>query len=276
MTNQPKNKIIRNISIFYLGTMMLAIGGGFVMVSGQEAGGLLFILSPLMMVLIVRFLLGDGWKDAGLGLNFKKSWGWYLFALLIYPGTFLVIITLNILLGFTTLAMSFAEILPILLSGFAIQFVPRMLFSLSEEWAWRGYLEPRFSHLGIPDLQRYLIVGILWGIWHFPLILSTDYTSVPILIFLPLFLVGIFFLAIIYGQIRKSSGSVWPAVLMHGMANAVGFAILEGNVIEFNNELLGNIVPGSIVTTLVYGLIAFLILRRRGFKQSTSFIHELR
>jgi membrane protease YdiL (CAAX protease family) len=124
--------------------------------------------------------------------------------------------------------------------------------------------------LNIPDLQRYLIVGILWGIWHFPLILSTDYTSVPILIFLLLFMIGIFFLTIIYGQMRKSSGSVWPAVLMHGMANAVGFAILEGNTIAFNNELFGNIVPGSVTTTLVYGLIAFMILRRGKLNRSPA------
>jgi membrane protease YdiL (CAAX protease family) len=250
--------------------MLLAVGGGFVLASGQEAGGLLFILSPLVMVLIVRFLLGDGWKDAGLGLNLKRSWGWYLFALLVYPVTFLLIIAINVSFGFTTLTMSIAKLAPVLLSGFAVQIVPRMLFSLSEEWAWRGYLEPRFVILNIPDLQRYLIVGILWGIWHFPLILSTDYTSVPILIFLLLFMIGIFFLTIIYGQMRKSSGSVWPAVLMHGMANAVGFAILEGNTIAFNNELFGNIVPGSVTTTLVYGLIAFMILRRGKLNRSPA------
>jgi hypothetical protein len=89
MTNQPKNKTVRNIIILYVGVMLLAVGGGFVLASGQEAGGLLFILSPLVMVLIVRFLLGDGWKDAGLGLVLKRSWGWYLFALLVYPVTFL-------------------------------------------------------------------------------------------------------------------------------------------------------------------------------------------
>ena len=263
MNSQDKSKIIRNITIFYIGALLLAIAGGFFMASGQEAGGLLFILSPLIMVLVVRFMLGDGWKDAGLNLNFKKQWGWYLFALLLYPVVFTLVITINILLGFTTLTTAVSEMLPILLVGFAVQLIPRFLFALSEEWGWRGYMEPRFALLGISDLPRYLLVGVFWGVWHFPLILSTDYTTIPMLIFLPLFMVGILMLAIIFGQMRKSSGSVWPAVLMHGMGNTLGFAILEGNLIAYNNELLGNIVPGSIVITLIYGLIAVLIFWRR-------------
>lgn len=263
MEGKQNKNILRNIIIFYAGSMLLAIAGGLVMASGQEAGGLLFVLSPLVMVLIVRFLLGDGWQDAGLRLHIKQHWGWYLFALLFYPVVFALVIAINVLLGFTTLTVAIGEFLPLMAAGFAIQFVPRMLFALSEEWGWRGYLEPRFELMGVQDVPRYLLVGVLWGFWHLPLILSTDYTTIPLLIFLPLFMIGILFLAIIFGQMRKSSDSVWPAVLMHGMGNALGFAILEGNLIAFNNELLGNIVPGSFTITLLYGLIASLILWRR-------------
>lgn len=263
MERAPDRRILRNIIIFYAGAMLLAVGGGLIMASGQEAGGLLFVLSPLVMVLIVRLLLGDGWKDAGLRLHIKEHGGWYLFALLFYPVVFPLVIAINVQLGFTTLTMAVGKLLPLLAVGFAVQFVPRMLFALSEEWGWRGYLEPRFALMGVPDIPRHLLVGVMWGFWHFPLILSTDYTTIPLLIFLPLFMIGILCLAIIFGQMRKNSESVWPAVLMHGMGNALGFAIVEGNLITFNNELLGNIVPGSITITLLYGLIAFLILRRR-------------
>lgn len=268
MTTQQRNKTIRNIIIFYVGTILLSTGGGFIMASGQDAGGLLFILSPLLMVFVVRFLLGDGWKDAGLELNIKKSWGWYLFALLMYPIFFAVIITVNVLLGFTTLTMSISEMLPVVLTGFGMQFIARMLFSLSEEWAWRGYLEPRFTSLGLPDLRRHLIVGVLWAVWHFPLILSTDYTSVSLGIFLPLFVIDVILMAIVFGQIRKASGSVWTLVLLHGMGNAVGYAILEGKLMAFNNELFGNIVPGSITVTLLLGLITLFIWQRSHTKQS--------
>jgi F0F1-type ATP synthase membrane subunit a len=52
------------------------------------------------------------------------------------------------------------------------------------------------------------------------------------------------------------------------MGNVLGFALLEGNLIAFNNELFGNIVPGSIITTLVYGAIASLVWQRRNVHQS--------
>lgn len=65
MTHEQRTKLVRNMVIFYAGALLLAAGGGMVMAAGQEVGGLLFILSPLLMVLVVRFLLRDGWQDAG-------------------------------------------------------------------------------------------------------------------------------------------------------------------------------------------------------------------
>lgn len=262
MTTQNRHRILRNTFIFYIGTMVLSIGGGFIMASGQEAGGLLFVLSPLLMVLVVRFLLGDGWQNAGLKLHLKKSWRWYVFALLFTLLVLPVVLVVNTFLGFAALTMPFSQVLPLLLAGFAIQLVPRTFFGLSEEWGWRGYLEPQLSLLGVPDTQRHMLVGLLWGLWHFPLIFATDYTTVPLPVFLPLFIVGAIFLAFIYGQMRQASGSVWPCVLMHGLGNTLGYAILGVNFIAYNNELLGNIVPGSLIITLLYALIAMLVTRR--------------
>lgn len=253
----------RNIIIFYIGTLLLSVGGGLIMASGQGAGGLLFILSPLIMVLVVRILLGDGWKDAGLKWNLKQSWRWYLLALFLYFLVFPLIIGVSVLFGFTTLNMTVAEFLPIFLTGMAVQFVPRMIYSLSEEWGWRGYLEPRLEQLGFDDVQRHVAVGVLWGIWHFPLIMSSEYTTVPLIIFLPLFVLGTIMLAFVFGQMRKASGSVWPAVLLHGIANTMGYAILEGNFITYNNEIMGNIAPGGILIVIIFGFISFWIMRRR-------------
>lgn len=263
MNTVDRKKVVRNIGIYYGGALLLAIGGGVLMAGGQDVGGLLFILSPLVMVLIVRFLLRDGWKDAGLRPNLRTEWRWYLGAFLLYPLLFGATVLINVALGFTTFELPSAELVPLLLAGFAVQFVPRMLFSVSEEWGWRGYLEPRLHLLGMTAIPRHILVGLLWGVWHFPLILGTDYTSVPLAIFLPLFLLATVFLAIIFGQMREATGSVWPPVLAHGMGNALGFALLEGGLLAFNNELFGNLVPGSIIITALYGLVALVLVRRR-------------
>jgi membrane protease YdiL (CAAX protease family) len=228
MNRPPDSKVGRNVIILYAGTLLLAIAAGLILRTGQDSGGLLFIFGPLLMVLVVRFLLGDGWKDAGLGLQCKGNWRWYLFALLLFPVVILVVISVNVLVGCTTLALPVRELVSPLRGGFAQQLIPSMIFAVSEEWAWRGYLEPRFASLGIPAVRRHVTVGALWGPWHFPYILSSGYTSAPIGLFLPLFMIGIIFLALIYGKMRSSSGSVWPGVLMHGMSNAVAFPIIAG------------------------------------------------
>jgi len=124
MTNQRNPKIIRNIIIFYAGAILLAIVGGVIAALGQEVGSLLFILSPLVMVLIVRFLLGDGWRDAGLGLKFKENRGWYLFALLLFPVILPVVTAVNALLGFVSINMTVPELLPPAWMRFAMQLIP--------------------------------------------------------------------------------------------------------------------------------------------------------
>lgn len=43
------------------------------------------------------------------------------------------------------------------------------LFGLGEELGWRGYLLPKLLPLGKP--RAYLLLGVIWGLWHLPLVL---------------------------------------------------------------------------------------------------------
>lgn len=47
--------IKRNIIIYVVGVLSLASAGGFITASGNDAGGLLFIASPLLLTLGLRF-----------------------------------------------------------------------------------------------------------------------------------------------------------------------------------------------------------------------------
>lgn len=166
-------------------------------------------------------------------------------------------------MGLTTLNGTLAALLPAFTAGFAAQLVPRLIFALCEEWGWRGYLEPRLSALVPKDLPRHLLVGLIWALWHFPLILSTDYTSIPLGFFLPIFVVGVTVTAVVYGQMRKASGTVWTSVLMHGVGNAFVWAIIQNNLITINNKLLANISPEGIIMMVSFGLIgSWLFLRK--------------
>jgi membrane protease YdiL (CAAX protease family) len=257
------SKIKRNIVIYIIGVLSLALVGGMVTAAGNEAGGLIFIIGPILMMVLMRSFGGDGWKDAGLRLNLKESWRWYLFSLFVYPVSMTMVIALGVLLGVTRINGSLNSLLSVWIASFAVQLIPRMLFAMFEEWGWRGYLEPRFVALGVPDTQRHLLVGVIWALWHFPLIFSTAYTEIPYAIFLPLFVVAVTLTAVVYGQLRKASGSVWTAVVMHGIGNAFGWAIIQNNLLTFNNKLLANPAPESILSIVIIGALGWWMLYKR-------------
>lgn len=58
------NKTKRNVVIYVLGVLLLSTIGGVVTATGNEVGGLIFVISPILMM-VLRFFGGDGWQDAG-------------------------------------------------------------------------------------------------------------------------------------------------------------------------------------------------------------------
>jgi uncharacterized protein len=54
------------------------------------------------------------------------------------------------------------------------------IFGFGEEFGWRGYLLPKLMPLG--KLKAYTIVGVIWGLWHAPLIVvGFNYPGYPVL-----------------------------------------------------------------------------------------------
>jgi membrane protease YdiL (CAAX protease family) len=109
-----------------------------------------------------------------------------------------------------------------LLLGLSLTLV--MLVSLvsaaGEEIGWRGYLLTRLVEAEVP--RPVLVSAVVWGVWHLPLVLSGQYAAGGNRI-----LSGAVFLATVVGVgfviswMRLSTGSVWPAVVLHGAWNAV-------------------------------------------------------
>ena len=111
-----------------------------------------------------------------------------------------------------------------LLLGFFLLNV--FLFGGSEEFGWRGFLQPQFQER-MSVLTASLAVGGLWWAWHLPLFLGHPNFSTD-----PLFLVEYttFVLGastVLGALVNFTEGTVIPAVFMHAAIN-VG-ALFEGS-----------------------------------------------
>ena len=260
-------KIKRNVTLFVVVVLLISTIGGIIMATVGEIGGLVFIVGPILMAILLRTLGRDGWQDAGLRLHLKVSWRWYLFSLLVYPVIIVLAVAIGVLFGVTEINGRFSEIWPLFIAGMGVQLFPRMLYSMFEEWGWRGYLEPRLTLLGVSDLPRHLFVGFIWAIWHFPLIFATDYTEIPFPIYLPIFVIGTMLTAVVYGQMRKASHTVWTSVLMHGVANTFLWSIIENDLVSFNNKLMAD-AADSFLMISIWAVLAWWIFTR--YSRSTE------
>jgi membrane protease YdiL (CAAX protease family) len=275
-----RSRTIRNLILFAIA----AAGGGFLGIAidrlsppqdpMQGLGALVWLSVPLLANILLRALGRDGWKDFGLGSNLRKGGVWYLAGLLIVPLVTLLTLGSALLLGGVSLAGNLTAFLP--LAGAA--FAGSMLKNIFEEFAWRGYLTPRFAALGTPLWLGYLLTGWIWAAWHIPYYLYflprsvlASHTSLgPVgIILLALALLPL--QAFAYGELRLASKSVWPAWLMHTVANAISLVLISGGFVTIGQGAAGILLsPGSegVLYSLLMGGVGYGLYRVRAARNS--------
>ena len=102
-----------------------------------------------------------------------------------------------------------------------------IVIAAGEEIGWRGFLLPQLAKLG-GEKAAIGITGLIWGIWHMPIIIAGLYLpGCPLWFKLPMFLLQTVSMTAILGILRLRSGSVWPAVLLHASHNFFDQAICQ-------------------------------------------------
>jgi uncharacterized protein len=243
--------------------LFLTFGISWALFIGLRALGVPFTIrasagmfGPALAALITRLVRHEGFTDAGLRLVAKgrKGAGWmYLAAYLVPPlvlaaGIGLVLLTtyqhwdlahnMQALLkqieqpgrklptNMSSNQLALITLITQTVEAFSFGIVINMLFTFGEEFGWRGYLLPKLAPLG--GVPAAILVGLIWGLWHAPLIVldGYNYPGHPWLgvLMMMLFCVA---LSMIFAWLRFRSGSIWTTVLAHAAINAqAGFALL--------------------------------------------------
>ena len=203
---------------------------------------------PLLAVLLVQkvFLrqpVGIGWKVQGKRRFWLAAWfGPAVFTLLgavlyfaVFPSrldfscSWLVAAyggemdaqTLRSELGVSTLSYLLQNGLFAVILAPAINMFP----ALGEEVGWRGYMMPRLKErFGL--LNGRLLGGVVWGVWHWPLMLlvgyeyGTNYLGAPVL-GLVVWCVVCFALNTLLDLLYEKTGCIWVPAIAHGAFNAI-------------------------------------------------------
>jgi membrane protease YdiL (CAAX protease family) len=196
--------------------------------------------APAIAAIIVRkWITHEGFADAGLRLNLRR-WPYYLVAWMLPLLVTLFIVVVAVVLGISQPDFSLQRALATLRSGTSVPALPpgvwlaipiQLLVTTliatpilwGEEFGWRSYLQLRlFSER---PLLAAVATGLIWGAWHYPLLIRgynfPDHPVTGVLIF-P---VGTILLSIIFGWLRLRTGSIWTSSLAHSATNVIGAGI---------------------------------------------------
>ena len=239
--------------------------------------GELLMLAPAVANVLTRAITREGFLNSLLRPNLRHGWPFYLAALFMPILAILIGGAIYYLLfpSRFDLAMTFARAQPgmIARSGaedpwlfIFIQIAYAIVISLwglplafGEEFGWRGYLLPKLMPLG--PRKAVLLVGAIWAVWHWPSIFmgynyGLRYWGSPVVG--PLLWVWVLLPSSVFlGWLTLRSGSVWPAVIAHGVNNAnatVVYWFFSGPM----DPLIGPSITG-VVGSLGYVVLALLI-----------------
>ena len=225
----------------------------------------LVMFFPTIGVLLTRLITKD-WTDCKLRLNLKGNAAPYLI------GWFgpLVLTIIGVAIYFAVYPQQFTTatfmekpwgVLLVLVAP-----LMNLVNCFGEEWGWRGFLFPKMRE-GRSFVRTAILVGIIWGLWHAPVIayghnygkvVGTDPWGDIVLAIIGMCVFCII-LTFLLGYISEKADSVWPAVLAHGSVNGgAGLGLLFLTSPEAANAFIGP-TPVGIIGAIPFILVAFWI-----------------
>lgn len=141
-----------------------------------------------------------------------------------------------------------------------------MVLGLGEEAGWRGFLYPQLK-AKYGRRKGWLLGGIIWGAWHWPLIwligyeYGTKYVGFPMVGML-VFCVFTIAAGILCDWLYEKSQSIWIPSICHGAVNAAGTVPLAVCLANTGSARLLGPAPVGIIAGLPLLLLAGALFLR--------------
>lgn len=241
------------------------------------------MLCPALANILTRIITKEGTADLNLNLRFNGQKKYYCIALLVPVLCSLVIVLCAAL--FLLPSDSLAEVLKNTNYGEAgsvvlyliSMSVSAFMFGFGEEFGWRGYLTPKLEKL-MPSAAAILVTGVIWGLWHAPLIacghdFGKGYWGDPWLGIILMCVACIGF-SFYLTALTKATGSSLTAGVAHmainnittGLAGLMISGLAEDKLIKLSTELAFgyNVTAMSVLTviTLIVGAMILIRIKR--------------
>jgi membrane protease YdiL (CAAX protease family) len=251
--------------IAWAGALVIALTGGIAgsrpLVPGSNYTYAVVLMAtvymgaPAIAHVLTRLITHEGWQNVGLRPQLRRGWPywlatWVLPAVLTILGAAVYFVcfpakfdpqltTVQSMLkqsGAAGTAITPALLILIqTLQAIIIAPLVNSLFTFGEEFGWRAYLLPKLLPVG--EKRAILLTGLIWGVWHWPVIAmghnyGLEYPGFP---WLGMLLMVLFCVSTgaFLGWATLRGGSVWPAVIGHAAINgisAIGALAVLGDI----------------------------------------------
>lgn len=298
---EDEKKFIIYMAVAFGIAWCLQIAGAVCALKGKpavyQALMALCMYSPLLGVVIAQRGIKKEKSGINWGFHFKQNWksfltAWFLPALLTLLGAVLyfVIFPHKFDMECGAIADMYGSMLDsdgtlsgiplwvtVIIQGVsAVTYAPLVntFAAIGEEAGWRGYMTPLLTKW-MGRGPALILSGIIWGIWHGPVIVlagyeyGTGYAGEPFLgiLLMCAFTTG---LGIILSYFYEKTGSIWIPALMHGAVNAVaGLPILLMKKMP-SHYLLGPTPAGLLGGIPIYVLAVVLFVKLSGRDQEQT------
>jgi uncharacterized protein len=249
----------RGLAIYF--AIVLALSAaieGFV-IGRPDLDGLIagLMLVPTLASVVARLALKEGFSDVSFRLG-RRGGGKAIALALVFP----------VLIGLvaygtawtTGLARFDPPSLGSLLALFAGGIVVSLVLVSGEEIGWRGYMLTRLIDAEVP--RPVFASGLIWALWHVPLVLAGVYAAGPSpMASATLLVVGITSFGYVIARLRLETGSIWPAIALHAAWNSI---VIRGfDPVTTGSGTMLWVGESGILTTLVLLIAAMVVSRGR-------------